>query len=208
MEWAQGEELRFLLSFSRQACRDTWFHLKSSTGHAIDHLLCRARDHRFLGASKVLFEDTVGEAWSAYVDRNPVAVRLVKGWVFRAPPRAPRRVRRPNWVFLRGTGEAAHVARSALATEFDRRVADEQPTTWPEVASLGSGVTVIRTILGEELKKDPRPWVRGCEELVTFDRAAAQATSRKRAAESRDEWWESNREVRRCKRRRSELQLK
>ena len=104
MEWALGEELRFLLSFSRQACRDTWFHPKSFTGHAIDHLLCRSRDHRFLGASKVLFEDTVGEAWSAYTDHNPVEVKLAKGWVCRARSRFSRRLRRPNWVALRGFG--------------------------------------------------------------------------------------------------------
>ena len=67
-----------MLSFSRQACRDTWFHPKSFTGHAIDHLLCRSRDHRFLGALKALFEATVGEAWSAYTDHNPVEVRLAK----------------------------------------------------------------------------------------------------------------------------------
>ena len=202
MEWAQGEELRFLLSFSRQACRDTWFHPKSFTGHAIDHLLCRSRDHRFLGASKVLFEDTVGGAWSAYTDHNPVEVKLAKGWVYRAPPRAPRRLRRPNWVLLRGSGDAATVARSALATELDRRVADEQPTTWPEVVSLGLGVA--RAVLGEEPKKDPRPWVRGCEkELVTFDQAVTQASRRKRAAESWDDWWDANREVRSSKRRRT-----
>ena len=129
LEWAQGEELRFLLTFSRQACRDTWFHPKSFTGHAIDHLLCRSRDHRFLGASKVLFEDTIGEAWSAYTDHNPVEVKLAKGWVYRAPPRTPRRLRRPNWVSLRGVRVMqTNVARSALATELDRRVADEQPT--------------------------------------------------------------------------------
>ena len=201
MEWALGEELRFLLSFSRQACRDTWFHPKSFTGHAIDHLLCRSRDHRFLGASKALFEETVGEAWSAYTDHNPVEVKLAKGWVYRAPPRIPRRLRRPNWVALKGSGDAANVARSALATELDRRVADEQPTTWPEVVSLGLGVA--RAVLGEEPKKDPRPWVRGCEkELVTFDQAVTQASCRKRAAESWDDWWEANREVRRSKRRR------
>ena len=98
-------------------------------------MLCRSRDHRFLGASKVLFEATVGEAWSAYTDHNPVEVRLAKSWVVRAPPRTPRRARRPYWVSLRGSGDAAQVARSALATELDRRVADEQPTTWPEVVS-------------------------------------------------------------------------
>ena len=81
-------------------------------------------------------EDAVGEAWSAYTDHNPAEVRLAKGWVFRAPPRTPRRTRRPNWVSLRGTGASAQVARSALATELDRRVADEQPTTWLEVVSL------------------------------------------------------------------------
>ena len=47
VEWALGEDLRFLLSYTRQACRDTWFHPKSFTGHPIDHLLCRSRDHRF-----------------------------------------------------------------------------------------------------------------------------------------------------------------
>ena len=26
MEWARGEDLRFVLSFNRQDCRDTWFH--------------------------------------------------------------------------------------------------------------------------------------------------------------------------------------
>ena len=84
----------------------------------------------------MLFEDTVGEAWSAYTDHNHVEVRLAKGWVFRAPPRTPRRI-----------PLSAQVARSALATELDRRVADEQPTTWPEVVSLGLGVA--RAILGE-----------------------------------------------------------
>ena len=162
-----------MLSFTRQAWRDTWFHPKSFTGHAIDHLLCRSPDHRILGAAKVLFEDTVGEAWSAYTDHNPVEVRLAKGWVFRAPPRTPHCIRRPNGVSLRGAGDAEGLACSAPATELDRRVAEEQPTTWHEVTSLGLGVA--RTILGEEPKKDPRPWVCGCEnELVTFDRAVAQ----------------------------------
>ena len=86
-----------------------------------------------------LFEDTLGEAWSAYTDHNPVEVKLAKGWVYRAPPRAPRRLRRPNWVALRGSGNAANVARSALATELDRRVANEQPTTWPEGCVFGFG---------------------------------------------------------------------
>ena len=76
------------------------------------------------------------------------------------------------------------------------------PQPWPEVASLGLGVA--RAILGEEPKKDPRPWVRGCEkELVIFDQAVSQASGRKRAAESWDDWREANREVRRSKRRRT-----
>ena len=57
---------------------------------------------RFLGASKVLFEDTVGEAWSAYTDHNQRKLGWLKGWVFRAPLRTPRRIRRPNWVLLGG----------------------------------------------------------------------------------------------------------
>ena len=72
----------------------------------------------------------------------------------------------------------------------------------PEVVSLGLGVA--RAILVEEPRTDPRPWVRGCEnELVTFDQAVTQASCRKRAAESWDEWWAATREVRRCKRRRT-----
>ena len=47
VEWAQGKDLCFLLSYTRQACRDTWFHPKSWTGHPIDHPFCRSRDHRF-----------------------------------------------------------------------------------------------------------------------------------------------------------------
>ena len=77
VEWALGEDLRFLLSYTRQACRDTWFHPKSFTGHPIDHLLCRSRDHRFLGASRALSETTLSEAWSAYTDHNPIEVHLV-----------------------------------------------------------------------------------------------------------------------------------
>ena len=39
-------------------------------------------------------------------------------------------------------------SRSALATELNRRVVDDQPTIWPEVVSLGVGVA--RAGLGEE----------------------------------------------------------
>ena len=120
---------------------------KSWTGHPIDHLLCRPRDHRFLGATKVLFEDTIGENWSAYTDHNPAEVKLAKGWVYRAPPRTPKKLSRPNWSLLRGPGEAAQVARVALAAELDRRVSDEQPTTWPELVTLEVGVA--RAVLGE-----------------------------------------------------------
>ena len=95
------------------------------------------------------------------MDHNPVEVKLTKGWVYRAPPRTPRKLRRPNWLLLRGSSESAQVARSALATELDKRVGDEQPTTWPELVSLGVGVA--RAILGEEPKRDVRPLVRGCE---------------------------------------------
>ena len=51
MEWASGEDFRFVLSFARQDCRATWFHPRSGVGHPIDHLLIRPRGHRFLGAS-------------------------------------------------------------------------------------------------------------------------------------------------------------
>ena len=80
-----------------------------------------------------MFEETIGEFWSAYTDHNPVEVKLAKGWVYRVPPGTPRRLRRPNWVVLRGSGEAAQVARSALAVEMDRRVHEENPLlglTW------------------------------------------------------------------------------
>ena len=202
VEWVQGEDLRFLSSFTRQRCRDTWFHPKGLTGHPIDHLLCRPRDHRFLGATKVLFEETTGASWSAYTDHNPVEVKLAKGWVYRAPPRTPRKLRRPNWGVLRGSGEAAQVARSALAAEMDRRVGEEQPDTWSDLVSLGLGVS--RAVLGEEPRPDPRPWVRGCEpELSSFDQEVSRASLRKRKAEDWDEWKASVADVRRCKRRRS-----
>ena len=202
VEWAQGEDLRFLLSFTRQGCRDTWVHPKSWTGHPIDHLLCRPRDHRFLGATKVLFEDALGESWSAYVDHKPVDVRLAKGWIYRAPPRTPRRLRRPNWVALRGSSDGAVLARAALATELDRRATEDQPTTWSDVVSLGVGVA--RAVLGEEPVQDHRPWVKGLEhELSTYDQAVSGAYTRKRQADSLEELRESVAEIRRCKRRRS-----
>ena len=201
VEWAVGEDLRFLLTFTRQRCRDTWYHPKSWSGHPIDHLLCRSRDHRFLVATRVLFEDKVGESWSAYTDHNPVEVRLAKGWVYRAPPRTPRKLRRPNWLLLRGSSGSAQTAREALATELDRRVGDEQPTTWSGLVNLGVGVA--RAVLGEEPKRDVRPWVRGCEsELANYDQAVSRASIRKRQAETWEEWSESVVEVRRCKRRR------
>ena len=148
VEWVSGEDLRFLLSFTQQASRDTWFHPKSLTGHPIDHLLCRPRDHRFFGSSKVVFEEPLGESWAAYTDHNPAEVKLVKGWVFRSPVRQGSKFRKPHWRSLRGSGESARVARAALATELDRRVADEQPSSWTSVVDLGLGVA--QAVLGEE----------------------------------------------------------
>ena len=59
-----------------------------------------------------------------------------------------------------------------MATELDRRVVDEQPTTWPELVTLGVGVA--RAVLGEEPKRDVRSWVRGCEpELSFYDQATS-----------------------------------
>ena len=121
VEWAQGEELRFLLTFTRQNCRDTWFHPKSRRGYPIDHFLVRPRDHRFFSSSKVLFETPLTESWSPYTDHNPIEVRLVKGWIHRTPFRPPARMRRPHWKLLRGTGEGAKAAQDALSAELDRR---------------------------------------------------------------------------------------
>ena len=111
-------------------------------------------------------------------------------------------MRRPNWVVSRGSGEAALVARAALATEMDRRVGEEQPATWSDVVSLGLGVS--RAVLGEEPRLDPRPWVRGCDpELSSFDQEVSRASLRKRKAKDWDEWQASVADVRRCKRHRS-----
>ena len=88
-----------------------------------------------------------------------------------------------------------------MATELDRRVGNEQPTTWPELVAVGGGVA--RAVLGEEPKRNVRPWVRGCEsELEVYDQAVSRASIRKRQAETWEEWSESVAEVRRCKRRR------
>ena len=203
VEWALGEGLRFLLSFTRQGCRDTWSHPKSHTGHPIDHLLCRGGDQKFLGASKVLFEDQVDASWSAYTDHNPIEVKLAKGWVFRYQGRSlSKQVRRPNWVALRGVGPAVTTAREALAAEMDRRCQLDAPSSWTEVVDLGIGVA--RAVLGEETKKDPRPWVRGCEAtLLDLDQQVSRAASRKRAAEDEVTEREAGYEMRRCKRRRA-----
>ena len=64
-------------------------------------------------------------------------VWLAKGWIYRAPPRTPRRLRRPNWVALRGSSDEAVIARAALATELDRRVTEDKPATWSEAVPLG-----------------------------------------------------------------------
>ena len=149
-----------------------------------------------------MFEDALGESWSAYTDHNPVEVRLAKGWIYRAPPRTPRRLRRPDWVALRGSSDGAVTARAALATELDWRVTEDKPATWSEVVSLGVGVA--RAVLGEEPVQDHRPWVKGLEhELSTHDQAVSGAYTRKRQADSLEELRESLAEIRRCKRRRS-----
>ena len=127
---------------------------------------------------------------------------MAKGWVFRAVCRPVRKLKRPNWRLLRGSGEAAQTAREALSTELDRRVAETEPTSWSEVVDLGLGVA--RAVLGDEPCRDPRPWIRGLEgELQGFDRAVSQASSRKRKAESEEEFRAASYAVRRCKRRRS-----
>ena len=54
-----------------------------------------------LGTTKVLFEDALGESWSAYTEHNPVEVRLAKGWIY---------LRRPNWVALRGSSDGPVLA--------------------------------------------------------------------------------------------------
>ena len=133
-----------------------------------------------------------------HTDHNLAEVKVAKGWVYRAPPRTPRKLRKPNWAVLR---EAAQVARSALAVEMDMRFGQEQPTTWSEVVSLGLGVSWA--VLGEGRRLDPTPWVRGCEpELSSFEEVS-RASLRKRKAEDWDEWKASVADVRRCKRRRS-----
>ena len=74
VEWAQGDDLRFLLSFTRQGCRDTWFHPKRWTRHPIDLLLCRPRDRRFLGATKVCLKMRLGN-----LGRH---IRIIARWRF------------------------------------------------------------------------------------------------------------------------------
>ena len=82
VERAKGEALLFLETFHPQEDRDTWYHPQDGRGHPLDHVLCRSRDLRFLGAVKVLHEHVVrgsgSPTWSAYADHNPVEVRLAK----------------------------------------------------------------------------------------------------------------------------------
>ena len=104
VEWAQGRTFVFscllrgkhvgILEPTRRAGQLV-------AGHPIDHLLCRSRAHNFWGSTRVLFEETLIEIWSAKADHNPVEVKLAKGWVYRAPPRTSRCLCRPNWVALR-----------------------------------------------------------------------------------------------------------
>ena len=93
VEWARGEDLHFLLTYTRQNCRDTWFHPKSGRGHPIDHFLVRPRDHRLLGSTKVLFEAPLAQSCAPYADHNPIETKLVKGWIHRTPFRPPTRMR-------------------------------------------------------------------------------------------------------------------
>ena len=84
---------------------------------------------------------------------------------------------------------------------MDRRISEEQPDNWSDLIALGLGVS--RAILGEEPRRNPRPWVRGCEpELSSFDQEVSRASLRKRKAEDWDEWKAFVADVRRCKRRR------
>ena len=72
----------------------------------------------------------------------------------------------------------------------------EQPESWNEAVDL---LEVARVMLGEEPKKDTRPWVRGCEPVrLSFNKAVSQASSCKRAAASCEDWQEADYEVRRC----------
>ena len=103
------------------------------------------------------------------------------------------------WVALRGSSDGAVLARAALATELDRRVTEDEPTTWTEVVLLGVGIA--RAVLGEEPVQDHRPWVKGLEhELSTYDQAVSGAHTRNRQADSWEELRESVAEIRRCKR--------
>ena len=88
------------------------------------------------------------------------------------------------------------VARAAVATELDRRVEGEQPTTWPEVVMVGVGVA--RAVLGEEPKRDAHPSVREPEHS-SYDQAVSTVFVCKRQAETWEDWTESVAEIRRCK---------
>ena len=98
-------------------------------------------------------------------------------------------------------------ARSALSVEMDRRINAEQPSSWQEVVELGVGVA--RAVLGEEPKRDPRPWVRGGEaELLVLDREVSKANGRKRSAVTAEQWHDANVDVRRDSKRRRLAWLK
>ena len=142
----------------------------------------------------MLLEEQVDASWSAFTDHNPIEVKLAKGWVFRFPGRSLSKK-------VRGVGPAVTTAREALASEMDRRFQTDAPSSWTEVVELGIGVA---RVLGEEPKRDPRPWVRGCEAtLLDFDQQVSRAASRKRAADNEGTWREAEYEMRRCKRRRA-----
>ena len=76
---------------------------------------------------KHLVQGSGSPTWAAYTDRNPIEVRLAKGWVFRQPPRVSPKRRRPHWILLCGVGDGPRLAKEVLVAELDRRVREEQP---------------------------------------------------------------------------------
>ena len=110
--------------------------------------------------------------------------------------------KRPHWALLRGVGDDPRLAKEALATELTRRMAQEQPQSWTDLANLG--LDASSAVLGSEPPRDPRPWLLGAEaELKQHDDAVAHASSRKRMAEGDVPWRDADKEWRRTKRRRS-----
>ena len=55
----KGRLCVFLETLHPQEDRDAWYHPHDGRGHPLDRVLCRSRDHRFLGAAKVPHEHNV-----------------------------------------------------------------------------------------------------------------------------------------------------